>query len=334
MEIPRFLGFKALAVILTVQLSPAVLCPSVFAQSSVSATTDALGHGGGIYRIGVGDRLNIAIVGRPQLTRESLAVDGRGEIRLPFIKEPIIAACATEVELADTIAQRYAEYLIEPQVSVSVASYGSRPVQVLGAVTKPGLFQMQREVRLRELLAIAGGLAPTAGRFAEFVRDDDAPRCDAPTQTGDVVAAQASTTVMSIDLRRLLRGETADPVVRPGDFVHVPEADQAFVVGNVVRPSTIPLVERISITRAIAMAGGRQTASKDQVRLIRRNVENGPSIEILVDLKAIEQHAALDIELQPGDIVEVPVSQGKQVLRAAVSALISAGMYYPLLLIR
>ena len=47
----------------------------------------------GQYLIGSGDVLDIRIYNRPQLSRETVRVDGQGMIRMPLIKEPIRASC-------------------------------------------------------------------------------------------------------------------------------------------------------------------------------------------------------------------------------------------------
>ncbi|MFN2514308.1 MAG: SLBB domain-containing protein, partial [Pyrinomonadaceae bacterium] len=95
----------------------------------------------------------------------------------------------------------------------------------------------------------------------------------------------------------------------PGDIVTLPEADQAYVVGNVFTPLTIPLKEPITLSRAIAMAGGvRQDTKKDKIRLLRQGPGSSTKQEIIVDLSAIEKRQAEDIALIPNDIVEVQTS--------------------------
>lgn len=68
---------------------------------------------------------------------------------------------------------------------------------------------------------------------------------------------------LSLTLRDTLQGkDQANPVVRPGDIISVPDADQIYVVGNVTQPRAIPLKEPITVSRAIAMAGGEQRDTK------------------------------------------------------------------------
>src|SRR5262249_33233413 len=148
--------------------------------------------------------------------------------------------------------------------------------------------------------------------------DDTAPACESH---GEGLSRSEEISVASIDLTGLLTGRTTNPVVRPGDFINIPEADQIFVVGNVVRPSAFPLTQRLTVSRAIAMAGGRQSGSKDYVRIIRQNPGSSDHTELRLEVKAIEQHDSADIELQPGDVVEVPISQGKTLAKTVLMSI-------------
>jgi polysaccharide export outer membrane protein len=289
---------------------------------------------GGSYRIGIGDRLDISVAGRPQLTREGLTLDEFGAIRMPYVKQPIVALCATERELGERIERAYTDYLIEPQVSVSIRQYGSQSVELVGAVERPGLFQLQREVRLRELLTLAGGVKPNAAMFATFVHDESVPLCEKSEDGSTVPQFEHETQVTSVELAKLLRGEGGNPVIRPGDFIHVPEADQIFVVGHVVRPGPLPLNQRLTISRAIAMAGGRKPDAMWTAVLIRPAADGSTNATQKVDLREIERKGAPDMELQKGDVVDVQASVGKMALRVALSAAMSAAFYYPMLIIR
>ena len=94
-------------------------------------------------------------------------------------------------------------------------------------------------------------------------------------------------------------------------------------VGNVFAPITIALKEPITLTRAIAMAGGlRQDTKKDKIRVLRQ--EPGTTIrkEITVDLAAIEKKSSEDLALLPNDIVDVPTSAGKSFFRSLVQGVV------------
>lgn len=279
---------------------------------SKSAPTQDHGH----YLIGPGDVLDVRVFGRPQLTREAVRVDTRGMISMPLIEEAIQASCRTEASLAEHISAQYLKYVRRPQVDVFIREFNSQPVAVVGAVTKPGRFQLQRQVRLLELLTFSGGPTERAGRTIQVAHAENSQRCEA-TSGGD------ETGLNTYELSDVLAGRAeANPVVRPGDVVSVLEADQVFVVGNVARPSSIPMKEPLTVSRAIAMAGGVLPYSKiDRITIVRQPPGNAPKQEMVVDLKAIQKKHADDIALQANDIIEVPVSGGKRLLGNLVGSI-------------
>jgi protein involved in polysaccharide export with SLBB domain len=96
----------------------------------------------------------------------------------------------------------------------------------------------------------------------------------------------------------------ADPEVQPGDNVIVSEVGVAYVYGSVVQPRAIFLRERTSVTQAIKIVGGVVPSGiTNRVRIMRGC---DPVQTIVVDLKAIERGRAVDVVIQPYDIVFVP----------------------------
>ena len=270
------------------------------------------------YRIGAGDVLDIRVYNRPQLSREAVRVEGNGMIRMPLIENEIQATCLTEGELAKEISTRYARYYKNLQVDVFIKEYHSKQVAIIGAVNEQSRFELQRRVRLLELLTYAKGPSTKAGQTINIVHSTAVSTCK---QTDESDTAAAFT---SYKLSDVLAGDPkANPYLESGDIVTLPEADQVYVVGNVFMPLTISLKEPITLTRAIAMAGGlKQDTSKDKIRVLRQ--EPGTSIrkEIIVDLSAIEKKRTEDLALAPNDIVDVPTSAGKSFLRSLVQGVV------------
>lgn len=266
------------------------------------------------YRIGAGDVLDIRIYNRPQLSRDAVRVEGNGMIRMPLIEGEIKAACKTEGELAQEISTRYARYYRNLPVDVFIKEYHAREVALIGAVNEQGRYQMQRRIRLLELLTFAKGPSDKAGETINIVRG---PRTDLCTDNSDPAMQE---NFISLKLNDTLRGEErANPYVEPGDIVTIPEAEQVYVVGNVFTPKTLPLKEPLTVSRAIAMAGGALRDSKtDKVRIMRQN-PTGKS-ELYVNLTAIARKKEDDLLLQPNDIVEVPESTGKSLMRSLLGA--------------
>jgi polysaccharide export outer membrane protein len=276
------------------------------------------------YRIGLGDVLDVRVFNKPQFSRDGVRVDQRGMIRMPLIEGEIQAACHTEAELADTLTALYREYLRQPQVDVFIKEYQSQPVAVLGAVRAPSRFQLQRRARLLELLSFAGGPSETAGRTIQVVHTAAPSPCEARAMSE--TDESAVSVVDNYKLTDTLHGdETANPYVRPGDVISISEAEQAFVVGNVLRPAAVVLKEPVTVSRAIAMCGGLMPDTRsERVRIVRQLQGSAAKREIYVDLKAIDKRRAEDVVLQAGDIVDVPTAGGKRILRTLVGAVVPA----------
>ena len=269
------------------------------------------------YRIGPGDVLDIRVYNRPQLSRDAVRVEGNGIIRMPLIENDIQAACLTEGELAKEISARYARYYKNLQVDVFIKEYHSKQVAVIGAVNEQSRFELQRRVRLLELLTYARGPSAKAGQTINIVHSSAVSPCK-QTDESDTAA------FTSYKLSNVLAGDPkSNPYIEAGDIVTLPEADQVYVVGNVFMPLTISLKEPITLTRAIAMAGGlKQDTRKDKIRVLRQ--EPGTTIrkEITVDLYAIEKKSSEDLALAPNDIIDVPTSAGKSFLRSLVQGVV------------
>jgi polysaccharide export outer membrane protein len=284
----------------------------------------------GLYRIGPGDVLDVRVTRAPELSREAVRVDQGGMIRMPMLENDIPAACFTEGELAQNIAKLYRKYKNNPHVEVFVKEFQSQPVAVMGAVRGPAQFKLQRQVRLLELLTFAGGPAANAGQTVQIVHGGASSLCD---KSGDTATNDdESSALVSYVLEETLRGKPeANPLVRPGDIVQVPEADQVYVLGNVLKPSAIPLNEPLTVSRAIAIAGGTAPSTKkDKVRIIRQVQGSTAKKEIYVDLTAIEKNKAEDVALLANDVVDVPISGTKSFLRSLLGTVVPSVSQLPI----
>lgn len=271
------------------------------------------------YQIGPGDVLDIRILNRPNLSRDAVRVEGNGTIRMPLIETPILAACLSESELAKEISDRYLKYYRNPQVDVFIKEFKSSQVAIIGFVGEQGRYQLQRRIRLLDLLTYAKGPTPNAGQTINVIHSPSAHQCE----EGDSEKKEEDVGLASYRLSATMLGsEAANPYLENGDIVTLPEADQVHVVGNVKNPHSIPLKEPITLTQAIAMSGGLgQDSKKDKIRIIRREPGSTTKKEIFADLSAIERKRAEDIALMPNDIVDVPTSGAKSLIRSLMGTI-------------
>jgi polysaccharide biosynthesis/export protein len=107
------------------------------------------------YVIGPEDMLQVSIWKNEAMSR-TLPVRPDGKISLPLLHD-ITAAGLTPLQLRDKIAAALAEFMPNPEVSVSVMEVKSYRVSVLGEVLRPGVLQLKAPTTVLEALALAGG---------------------------------------------------------------------------------------------------------------------------------------------------------------------------------
>ncbi|GIW73116.1 MAG: hypothetical protein KatS3mg102_2658 [Planctomycetota bacterium] len=223
-----------------------------------------------------------------------LAIDPRGRVFIPLLGE-LVAAGKTAAQLRQELVQRLGErLLVEPQVQVAVKEYRARRITVSGLVRRPGVYAVGRQqLTVLEALALAGGLAPEAGRWVLVVHRDAAGR----QQT------------RRLDLEQLLAGQGLGPdaLLEAGDLVHVPEQERVYVLGYVARPGPVPLHAGATAGQAVAMAGGPlPRLASPSAAFIRRVHPEGRTELIPLDLTEVAAGSAPDVEVRPGDWVVVP----------------------------
>jgi polysaccharide export outer membrane protein len=142
----------------------------------------------------------------------------------------------------------------------------------------------------------------TTGAAVQAVTDPDA-LIAAATAADDIIFER----VIQVDYQRLSRGENdLNIVIRPGDQIYVdgPPQGYYYLEGEINRGGVFELpatAERITISRAIAGAGGLGAlAVPDRVDLIRM-VADGREAAIRLDLSAIRSRTEPDVFLKPGD---------------------------------
>jgi polysaccharide export outer membrane protein len=111
---------------------------------------------------------------------------------LPFIEDPIPAKCRNEKDIQKSITDAYSKYLIKPRVSVRILERRSRPPAVVfGAVRSASRIQMNRRVRLHELLAFAGGITLGASGTIQIIHTESV-MCPEQEDIMQTVAASLS----------------------------------------------------------------------------------------------------------------------------------------------
>jgi len=263
------------------------------------------------YVLGPGDVVDVRVFGQPELSGPA-QVDGDGNLSsLPFLDTPIKAKCRTDKEVQKDIAAAYAKFVNHPQVSVRISEKNSRqPATVFGAVRQPTRVEMKRKVRLNELMTVSGGFTERASGTIQILHTEPL-MCPGPGEEAEALPIDGTRIPLQIvKISELRSGKTeANPVIRPGDYVLVTEAEPVYITGAVVQPSGIYLRDQLMLSRALAMVGGaRKEAKLNDVRVYRQ-IPNTANQEVIhVDVAAIKKNQKPDFVLQAYDVIEVTES--------------------------
>ena len=118
------------------------------------------------YLIGPGDVLSIDVWKEPEKSKQvSVRLDGN--ISLPLVND-IEAAGLTLVQLREQLAEKYKDFVDVPEVSVTLIESRSKRIYLLGKVTRPGEYALQKNMTIVQAISLAGGLAEWAD--AEDIR--------------------------------------------------------------------------------------------------------------------------------------------------------------------
>jgi polysaccharide export outer membrane protein len=116
------------------------------------------------YRLGPEDIISVSVFGQDRYSRAGIIVPPSGRISLALIPGGVFVNGKTVDEVAESIKKSYDEYIIDPQVSVSLDKASSYRYSVIGDVAQPGIRLMSHRMTVTEALGEAGGVLSTGDR--------------------------------------------------------------------------------------------------------------------------------------------------------------------------
>jgi polysaccharide export outer membrane protein len=250
------------------------------------------------YKIGAKDLLEITVLGVQEISKLVVRVSEEGRITLPLLGE-VEVGNLTKFELEKKLTRLAGEKIVlKPQVTVHILEYMSRRVSVVGAVEKPGPFELLGRQTVLSILSEAGGLTRDAGEEIIIIRQ---------LPEGDSTAIR-----IPIDGLFVKGDPKLNVVLEPGDVINVPvdKVVPIYVFGQVRNPGALQ-VKRSSLptlTQAIAQAGGFTDRANRKRIQIRRKDATGKEFEISVNVRNILKGKIKDIPLKENDTVYVPES--------------------------
>ena len=204
----------------------AIQSPAVTGESGARGTAGAAAVPLAVdpsYVLGPGDVIQVGIVGRDDFnTHAQIGPDGK--VLLPYVGA-VTAANRSTVDFAEDVQKALAAggYFEHPIVHVDVLGIASHYATVLGNVAAPGLIPLDRSYRLSELLARVGG---RSGAGADYV----------------LLTHASGGKPERYDIPELaISGPTHDPVIKAGDKIYVPSAEDqvVYLSGQVRNPGAV-----------------------------------------------------------------------------------------------
>ncbi|MGI8835767.1 MAG: polysaccharide biosynthesis/export family protein [Pyrinomonadaceae bacterium] len=236
-----------------------------------------------IYRVGVGDVLDIQLNNNPSQLSTLFTVRAGGMLEYPLAGNPVQVTGMTTVEIATTLRQKI-KFFEDPVVEVNVRDYASHTVTISGFVAAPGIKALRREA------------VPLYTLLAESLVLSDAAR----------VSITRSSETIRIDLKDPNLSAT---LVFPGDVIKVlgtppAPAEFFFVAGQVKLPGQKAYHSGLTLTQAILAAGGGMERAGERVRVSRQGVD-GRLVTTEFNLRKIQDGKIADPAIQKDDRIEV-----------------------------
>jgi protein involved in polysaccharide export with SLBB domain len=270
--------FKAIAPAMKKPLSLIFIASFVLVSSFSAFAQDTE-----IYRVGVGDVLDIRLLNSPNNSSTLFTVIANGLIELPAAGGAIKVAGLTAEEIQTRITAELKRRAVEEnaRVSVGVRQYASHSVTVTGLVVHPGTRFLRREQVPLYVVLAESQLRNDGGRVVLM-------RGDGPAQI--------------LDLRD---PATLNTHVQPGDVITVTNRPEEFyfVGGRINNPGQKSFTQGITLLQAILAAGG--TPRQANLVEISREGSDGRLVTMKYNLKEIKSGNAEDPKLHAGDRIEV-----------------------------
>ncbi len=234
------------------------------------------------YRLGPGDTIRIFVYQNPDLTLETRVTEN-GNITFPLIGVLGIGGM-TIASAEQTIAKalQAGGFIKRPQVNVLLVQNRGSQVSVLGQVNHPGRFPLETfNTRLSEMVATAGGIAPTGADVAILTGE----RNGKPFRR-------------EIDIAGMFINENLDGdlMVAGGDVIYVQRAPMFYIYGEVQRPSSYRVERNMTIRQALAQGGGLTVRGTERALRLYRRAASG-AVETL--------NPNLDDPVRPNDVLYV-----------------------------
>lgn len=157
----------------------------------------------GQYTLAPLDPIYVSLLGIPEEKQMQSVIDEKGEITIPYVKEPIQAAGKTTSELEREIQRIYMDGGIYRNITVNIQT-SAKIYYMEGEVNRPQEYELNRRITLLQAIAAASGYTEyadkedvTITRRGEIIKVDAKkleknPEMDIPIEAGDRIKVDRS----------------------------------------------------------------------------------------------------------------------------------------------
>jgi polysaccharide export outer membrane protein len=274
--------------------------------------------------IGVGDQLLISVADLDEVTNKAVRVAEDGTLDLPLIGS--VQASGTNLNtLRAALANGYAKYVTNPQVSVQLVSSQNQLISVIGDVNTPSVQELTGPVTLLAAITRAGGAKADAGPQVIVTRE---ARWGILPIPGAELGPGGAYSRASLSLDDLVSEKAPENniLLRAGDVVSIPKGSIVYVIGDVHKSGGFPLRSKgsISVIEALSLAEGLSPNAKSKNAKILRPGPNKADKrqEIPIDISQVLAGKGNDMQLFADDILFVPSSAVKSGTRRVAEAVL------------
>jgi protein involved in polysaccharide export with SLBB domain len=116
------------------------------------------------YKLGPEDVISVEVFNQPRYSRAGITIPPSGRVSLALIPGGVFVSGKTVDEVSEIVKKKYDEFIIDPQVTVSLDKASSYRYSVVGDVAQPGIRLMNHRMTVTEALAEAGGVLATGDK--------------------------------------------------------------------------------------------------------------------------------------------------------------------------
>lgn len=124
------------------------------------------------YTLKPGDIVSIGVYGYEELQVKQLVIRPDGKLAFPLIGE-VQASGISPAKLTEALTNSLREYIKTPNVTVNIEKYHTTRVYVLGEITKPGLYELEKQHNLLDAIGAAGSYTRETAKKNVFVIHKD-----------------------------------------------------------------------------------------------------------------------------------------------------------------